>query len=401
MTFLCFNKIAMKTNSKPKILFIDHSADMGGAEYVLLDILKNYPNSQIALLSKGRFEKFLIAQKIHVKIIPFSEKIRLISKNNLNIFKEIWALPTIVKTAYKIARLSKNFDLIYANSQKAFILGAIAGKIAHKPVIWHLHDILTQDHFSPKNIWLDVYLANHNARSVIANSQATADSFTGHGGHKDLVKVVYNSIESKPFLKVNSRKARALKNKFNPKNKPLIGLFGRIAFWKGQHVAIAAMKSLPNFQLLIVGSPLKSSLDYSHKLQLQIKKLGLARQIKMIGSRTDVPELMSICDIIIHTSVAPEPFGRVIVEGMLSKKPVIATAGGGVLEIIEDRVSGYLVPMNSTQKLSSAINKVLDNPEKSKIIAEAGYQRAIKQFTGKKMVQQIDTIIKRQINKSM
>jgi glycosyltransferase involved in cell wall biosynthesis len=75
----------------------------------------------------------------------------------------------------------------------------------------------------------------------------------------------------------------------------------------------------------------------------------------MTGFREDVPVLMHACDVIVHTSTAPEPFGRVIVEGMLAGRPVIATNIGGPAEVLNHGETGYLVPPDDAQILADVL----------------------------------------------
>ena len=104
--------------------------------------------------------------------------------------------------------------------------------------------------------------------------------------------------------------------------------------------------------LLLVGDALFGEYEYLEQLHHQVKRLGLGDRVHFLGFRSDIPQLMSLCDLIAHTSTAPEPFGRVIVEGMLCGKPVVAAAAataaaqsllgknfGGILN--SDRYNAY------------------------------------------------------------
>jgi len=87
----------------------------------------------------------------------------------------------------------------------------------------------------------------------------------------------------------------------------------------------------------------------------------------------------------VHTSVAPEPFGRVIVEGMLARRPVIATRGGGAVEIVRDGETGLLVPPGDVQALVAAIRHLLEHPDLARRLAEAAYRDARLRFSLKTM----------------
>lgn len=111
------------------------------------------------------------------------------------------------------------------------------------------------------------------------------------------------------------------------------------------------------------------------------EELGVAERVGFAGFRTDVGALMSGVDLVVHTSTTPEPFGRVIVEGMLAGRPVVATRGGGVEEIVADAVTGLLVPPNDPAALVAAMRRLLEDPHFAESLAAAGRQSATERFS--------------------
>lgn len=90
-----------------------------------------------------------------------------------------------------------------------------------------------------------------------------------------------------------------------------------------------------------------------------MQELGIAERVVFAGFREDVPELMQLLRVVVHASVTPEPFGRVIAEAMAMGKPVVATNAGGPLEIIEDGANGYLVPAGEPEAMARPIVRLL------------------------------------------
>lgn len=168
----------------------------------------------------------------------------------------------------------------------------------------------------------------------------------------------------------------------------MLGVFGRIIPWKGQDVVMRALAQVPSGIALFVGE--EEDGGYANQLRLLAAKLGIAERVRFLGFREDVPQLMRLVDCVVHASVDPEPFGRVVVEGMLAGRPVIATRAGGVPEIIEDGVNGILVPPGNPDELAEAIVRVLSDPVGTERLAQRGHARALELFNEERMLQDIE-----------
>ena len=289
----------------------------------------------------------------------------------------------------RLAPLAKRFDVVYANSQKAMMVGVVVGWLSARPVIWHLHDILGTEHFSPSLSRVAVALATHGARRVLANSQASANAFVAAGGDPGAVHVVYNGVDPARFESVDGSTVAELRTSLGLDGSPLVGAFSRLAPWKGQHVLVEALAELPGVHALVCGAPLFGEDDYAARLRQLAERMGVAPRVHFCGFRDDVAALMRICDIVVHTSVSPEPFGRVIVEAMMSARPVVATRAGGALEIVEDGVSGLLVAPKSPAELAAGVRRLLRQPGDARRIAQAGRESAVMRFSLDVMLAQI------------
>ena len=131
--------------------------------------------------------------------------------------------------AAEIALAARRHDLLYANSQKAFVLSALATTVARRPLIWHLHDIIDASHFAPAQRRLQVALANRLATRIIVPSQAAAAAFVGAGGRQDLLQVVHNGVD----LVRDAQPPAELRRELGLPSGPLAGVFSRLAAWKG------------------------------------------------------------------------------------------------------------------------------------------------------------------------
>ena len=354
-----------------KILFIDHTAVMGGAELCLVDLATAYTNrGKVLLFQDGSLRNHLENLGVEVSIAGASKTmLKLRTSGGLN---SLITIPELWNLAGQIAREARGYDLILANSQKAFVTAALATLRDSPPVLWYLHDILTAKHFSRVNRQVAVFLANRFAAKILVNSQATGKAFVAAGGKK-LYDVVYNGFDAQKFDAVAEEDILKVRSELGIGNSPLVGLFSRLSYWKGQHILLSAVKDLPEVHVMLVGDALFGEEEYVSELKALAAIPELAGRVHWLGFRDDIPTLMKACDIVTHTSTEPEPFGRVIVEGQLARKPVIASAAGGALELIEDGVSGCLFPLEDATTLSKQIERLISDRSLADKIAQQGY----------------------------
>lgn len=366
---------------RKRILFVSYTAMLGGGELCLLDFAKAYrDSSEVLLLTDGVLKNRLESLGVRVNLLTSSKRSLAAVKASsglasLKSIGELWRL------GRQVAQKSKDFDLIHANNQKGFVVAAIARFLGGAPVVWHLHDILTADIFSPLNRRIAVTLANWCATRVMVNSQATADAFIAAGGNSRLLRTVHNGFDSEVFDRVKDNQAGLREELRIPRDRPLVGIFSRISYWKGQQVLLEAVMQLPNVHLLLVGDALFGEAEYAERLKNMAMQDSLKGRVHWLGFREDIPALMKACDLIVHCSTAPEPFGRVVVEAQLAKRPAIATIGGGTSEIIEDRVTGLLIPANDPQLLAQAIQDILSDRDFANKLTAAAYEQAKTKFS--------------------
>lgn len=180
--------------SFPVILFLDQSGELGGAELCLADIAEFAgKRSAVLLFQDGPFAELLRDRKITVHIATLPKMAARVDKG-ARLFAYLRATPGMVMLILRALRIAKDFDLLYANTAKALIVGAVLAFVLRKKFCFHLHDILSVDHFSAINRRLIVSLANR-AEAVVGNSVATAEAFRSNGGKKDLVRVIPKLID--------------------------------------------------------------------------------------------------------------------------------------------------------------------------------------------------------------
>ncbi|MEW6442094.1 MAG: glycosyltransferase [bacterium] len=206
--------------------------------------------------------------------------------------------------------------------------------------------------------------------------------------------VVYNAVDTRAFL--SKACADPVRREFGIQGRwPVVGVVGNIRRWKGQGTVVRAIHSLrqdfPDILCLVVGEPSAEQRDrvYLEELKSFIEEHGLERHVTFAGYRKDVASCIRAMDVLVHSSIEPEPFGRVILEGMALEKPVIATHIGGPCEIIQDQENGILVSPGSHEELSRAIRLLLEDEEKAKRIALNGRKTVLEKFSPERQVRDI------------
>ena len=233
-----------------KTLYLSHAAALGGAELYLLDYLKHYgQGSKILLFTEGIFSETLRAAGAEVEVVSAPQKFLSVTREAKG-YKSLGVASSVLAQARKVAHTAEGYEVIFANSQKAFMIGALAALMTRKPVIWCLHDILTAEHFSAANRKLVIALANLTGALVVANSQATADAFVQSGGRAAKVRVVHNGIDVDAYGSLASAQAADLRRDLGIGDAPVVGVFSRLSEWKGQHVLLDALTRLPEVHAL-------------------------------------------------------------------------------------------------------------------------------------------------------
>lgn len=375
-----------------KVLFLNHCGKLGGAELSLIDTAKPYRDSCLVGLfaNDGSLHHWLEHQQIPVQVLA-AQPIQVRKESSL--LQGLSSLSQLGPLIAKVALLSREYNLIFANTHKALVVGALASFFSRRPLVYRLHDILSDDHFSQTNRRVAVTLANHFASCVITNSKATQAAFAQAGGRLELTDVVYNGFEPEVY-QISKFERKQVRQQLGLEGRFLVGHFSRLSSWKGQHILIEALTYCPeDVTAVFVGEAMFDEQDYVQQLHEQVAVLGLKERVRFLGFRSDVVPLMAACNLVAHTSTAPEPFGRVIVEAMLCGRPVVAAKAGGAVELVETGKTGWLVPPGNPQELAKVVNTCRSQPEYATTIACQAQVEASQRFHLTTINQQIAQLL--------
>ncbi len=367
-----------------KVLFVNHVARLGGAERSLLDVLTaltgHLPPEHLGLylMEEGPLADEAHALGVQVFVTP--RPLRLIHVSRKDITTAPWRLLSLAGECRTVVadlrRTAQAFGatVLHANSAKAPPFALLAARGPGLPVVSHLRDLFPAT--TPVR-WYLHWLVRRSTL-VLTNSRAVAAQLPD----SPKVQVLYNALDPAVLHREAANTTPAqIRQQWGLAGGdfPLV-LVGRLQAWKGQHVAVDALPLLPaSVKLLLVGSGIPGQ-STEPALREQARRLGVADRVIFTGERGDVPALMAAAGAVLHTSTQPEPFGRVVLEAMLLGRPVIATGMGGPREIIDDGVTGVLVPPGDAHALATAITRLLEDPATAEAMGRAARQEATERF---------------------
>jgi glycosyltransferase involved in cell wall biosynthesis len=240
------------------------------------------------------------------------------------------------------------------------------------------------------------FLARRLARGVpacIAISRPVANSFGVVGVPPERVALIPNplTVNPKRLSPEDRRLARCALG--IPPDRVLAGCVGRIVEWKGQleflRAAAVALRSAPDSGVVVVGDVTDASDAYGRAVREEVQALGMADRVWFTGFLKDPLQVYSLMDVLVHSSIQPEPFGLVLTEAMAHGVPVIAADSGGPLEIIRNGVDGFLHNPRDTEGVGNLLATLLNDSGLRERIGAAGQAMVLDRFDPDRYVARI------------
>lgn len=195
------------------------------------------------------------------------------------------------------------------------------------------------------------------------------------------VEVIYNGIDAREWG-VDADAMVRFRVKYGLQNKKVLLFSGRLSASKGGEKALQALaltvKEVPEAVLLVAGN----IDEYAEVMKKQAKNLGVEKNLIFTGwiEREEIKAAYAVSDVVLMPSICFDVFGRVNIEAMASRKPVVGTCYGGTPEIVVDGVTGYIVNPLHPEEIAEKTLDLLKNPEKAEKFGEAGYDRVKTNF---------------------
>lgn len=376
-------------NVVSKIAYVQANSNIiAGQELSLMKTLKrldrNFFYPVIILPDEGVFSDLLRENNIEVKIIKLS---RLNKKNPFPY------LLTIIKLFYFFKK--NKISLVHTRGVFSNQYCSIAAKLARIPCICNICAVV----YSLREIRKSFVIL---ADKIIAISNAAKELICRSGVGQNKVTVIYNGIDIKKF-NLNLIEENRIRTEFNiPKSIPIIGQVGQVIEGKGIKCFLEMAKIIKydfkNVKFLLVGDDQHENGAYERKMKDYAKKLGLENNVIFTGFRNDIPHIMASLDIFVLASIS-EGLGNVFLEAMALQKPVVTTAVGGCLEIIEDGVTGFSIPYQDPQILADKVIFLLKNKNIAKKMGEKGRKWVLTHFVLNNTVEKIQFVYNQFITK--
>lgn len=359
----------MKMNNKRiKILYISPTLASGGAERLTLDLMENIDKeifSPSLLLFAGRGFFYEEAQRKRIKVKSLKKRCLIDPINFYSIYKYIKRLkPDIVHT-----------------QMGADFFGRLAAKLAGvKIIVSTEHNVLTN--YSSLISFLKRRTASWSKKTICV-SQAILDDMKKQYKNKTDLQLIYNGIDVKKFSQI--------KRKIANDEEVVFGSLGRLSEQKNYSLliqAVAQVKSDLKFKFKIAGEG-----ELRERLLDEIRLAQVEDKIELVGVKEDVPAFLQELDFFILPSKW-EGLGIVLLEAGLARLPVLASATGGILEIIEDQVSGVLFENDNLADLVAKIEYFLDKNNRANLdlLGENLYNKVINNFAIKDLVKKYEQV---------
>lgn len=377
-------------NTQKIILFISHSSDLYGAERCLLDLVINLPKKIkpiVIIPSSGKLHSILKYHDVESYIFKFRGwwyrkfRIKLIYRCSLNLFSVIKLYVFFKK---------KNIDLVYTNTMYSPI-GIILAKLLRVKHIQHCHEYLNLNNSASFDfgIFYSTKFISNNSSAIICISNSHLLDLRRFMDPKKL-NIVYNGVTFNSNIDIQKQVDLDLPLK--------ILVVGSISINKNQFLALKAISILVkkgiNIQLSFIGNSLDP--NYEVELKMFIQKEDLFDNVTFLGFKKNVEEFLQLNDILLVCS-NNETFGRVVIEAMAMKVPVIASDLPSIAEIIKHRENGLLFPSNNCDLLVNSIETLLHDSLLRESITNNGYTTYLNNFTLNIYVNNIYNILKNEL----
>lgn len=381
--------------TKRKILLLIKSLGLGGAERLLVDSLPYLDRErfayQVAYLVpwKATLAPMIAAAGIPVTCLGGrpSSVVAGATVTAPRSLQSAFALPFTYGRLHALQRRER-FDLIHADMPVAGILARLVGRQAGMPVVYTEHNLLERYH--PLTRWVHEATFGWQACVLSVSAEVQASIRRRGGERKTEVRTLLNGVPV-DAVRAEATELDALRNELHiPPDHAVVGSVAVFRTQKrlGDWLAVAAQvaRQTPNVTFLLVGDGPEMDL-----VRAKVADLGLQERIRLPGFRADGRRCIGLMDLYLMTSHF-EGLPIALLEAMTLGKPVVATAVGGIPEVIIDGQEGWLAPPGAVDQLAQQVLALLADPAQGQAMGQRGAAKVEAHYHIKQRVAAIETL---------
>lgn len=363
------------------VLHVQGAAERGGAERILLSLADHGRHhgikSIIGMYAEGPFAAELREHGHEVLTIGEAPRTRA-----------LWRLRPASRTLAAVAR-DVDADIVQGNGERMGVLAAMAGHAASLPSVVWLHDAPLR---SASAVGVEVLLRMARPTAFVAGS-----AWLGRAFERSLlsrVAVIRHGIDLDELPEEPADLRRELGW---PDDAVVVAHVARLQRWKGADVFIRAVaiaaRRVPEARFAVVGGSLYGwEQEFGESLSRLAAQLGLEDSLAFLGHRDDALAVMAACDVVVHSSLRPEPLGLVVPEAMAMGRAVVASRTRGPEEVIDDGQTGLLVQPGDEAALADAIMALVRDPAGRIRLGEAAASAVHARWSGPSMAAEFATL---------
>lgn len=358
-----------------RVLFVDSQAELCGTSFALLTMLKHLDRTEI--------------EPVYASATPDGGQMpaEVERLGILAVHVSAGRFRQVVRTSLAVAEFvhlirKHEIDLVFANTGHTMLFVRPAAVATRRPCVWWCHGYVPKQRAGLQPI--AVAQRMFSGELIYANSEFTASQLTPDFPAQT-IRVLRPAVDLQRFRPDPAAGARIRQEEAIPAGQPLIGIFGRLQHWKGQHVflraaALLAGRGLPFTAIVAGGTLFDIEPEYAGELERLAAAPSLAGRVRFLGNRKNPEEWMNACDVVVHASVESEPWGLVVAEGMACGRAVLASAAGGPLEMIDHKRTGWLTAPGDEVALATWLEILMANPALRTELGAAARQHAEREF---------------------
>jgi glycosyltransferase involved in cell wall biosynthesis len=395
-----------------RILFLNPSGQLGGAEVALLDILASLrqaePDWELHLIASaaGPLVEKAKTLGLSTNVLPFPESMARLgdspaggpaakrARQRKTLRRLMQTSPDILHYTRRLRRQLRQLapDVIHTNGFKMHLLGAMA-KPRRSKLVWHIHDYVRARPLMSKAMCL----LSNRCSIAVTNSHSVAADVRAACGKRLRVATVYNGVDTKMFSPHGAGVDLDSLSGLTPVNGSTVrvGMLATLARWKGHETFLRAFSLLPESVSLrgyIVGGAIYQTEGSQFSLaglRGLARDLGIEDRIGFTGFVDQPASVMRSLDILVHASTQPEPFGLVIAEGMACGRAVIASNAGGAAEVFDANVNALSHNPGDVIALAQRMEELATKPELRARLGAAGRATAEARFDRSRLAREL------------